>query len=79
MESVSLKEFRLQLSKWLARVAKGTPLRITNRNKPYLVVSPLQSEEIPSLGRSVPSRLEPVLSRKRSIDYLRILREDRDE
>jgi prevent-host-death family protein len=62
MERIGVRELRQHASRWLARVAAGESIEITDRGRLVAVLSPPREvstrERLLAMGRWVPARLE---------------------
>ena len=58
MERIGVRELRQHASRWLARVAAGESLEVTDRGRPIAVLIPVPSEEgldaLVAVGRARP-------------------------
>jgi prevent-host-death family protein len=80
MSILTLNDFKVRLSEWLARVAKGETVTITRYGKPWVEVRPTSMPQgllIPKAKKS--HRLKPLVKKSSRLNLSAYWTEDRGE
>jgi prevent-host-death family protein len=72
MEQIGVRELRQHASRYLARVARGETLQITDRGRPVAMLVPVTSnawDDLVAAGRILPPQIEGDLLDEEPADY----------